>query len=356
MADPRIEHARANFGPRYTVNGVTLSDFQDVTKSIDCWDDWCRAWSARGLIHENLGRQALVERKFLSASEHLSRAAACYHFGKYLFVHDLEQMRAAHTKVVECYMLALPHFEFPGQRVMIPYEGKHLAGIFRLPPNATRPPLIIMCNGLDSTKEELDSFQTTFLKRGMATLVVDGPGQGEGEYEFAIRADYEVVVGAVIDWVVAHGEIDDDRIGLWGISLGGYYAPRAAAFERRIKACVALGGPYDWGKLWDNLPELTQDAFRARSKSANNAEAKRRAAALSLEGVAEKIECPLFVVGSGLDRLCPPSEAERLAAEARGEVELLIIPDGNHVAHNRPYCYRPQTADWLATQLKASPT
>ena len=351
MVDPRVEHARSHFGSRFNVNGVPFADFHDVTDSIEKWEDWCHAWSQRGEIHEALGREALAKKHYLSASENLNQAAACYHFAKYLFVQDLEQMRAAHLRAVECYNLALPHFEYPGKRVEIPYEGKHLVGTLRMPPNVKRPPLIIMCNGLDSSKEELDSFQLTFVKRGMAALAVDGPGQGEGEYDFAIRADYEAVVGPIIDWAIANTDIDADKIGLWGLSLGGYYAPRAAAFEKRIKACVALGGPYDWGGVWDKLPPLTQDAFRVRSKSKDNAEAKRKAAELSLAGVAEKIECPMFVVSSGLDKLYPPSEAERLAREAIGKVELLVVPDGNHVAHNRAYCYRPQTADWLAEQL-----
>jgi dipeptidyl aminopeptidase/acylaminoacyl peptidase len=356
LADSKVEHARAHFGPRYTGNGVTLSDFTDVAWSVEHWDDWCRAWSGRASVHESMGREALEAKQFVSAAEHLNRAAACYHFGKYLFVQDLEQMRAAHEKSVACYSLALPHFDFPGERVFIPYEGGHLVGVLRFPAGASRSPLVIMCNGLDSAKEELDSSQVTFLRRGMATLVVDGPGQGEAEYDFPIRADYETVVGLIIDWVSERRDIDTDRIGLWGISLGGYYAPRAAAYEKRIKACIALGGPYDWGALWDNLSEFATDCFRVRSKSVDNDEAKRKAVALTLRGSAERIECPLFIVSSGLDRLCPPSEAERLASEARGPVELLIIPDGNHVAHNRAYRYRPQTADWMAHHLGVTST
>ena len=82
---------------------------------------------------------------------------------------------------------------------------------------------------------------------------------------FPIRFDYENVVGPVIDWLALHAPVDVERIGVWGISLGGYYAPRAAAFDKRIKACVANCGPYDWGALWDKLPPLTRDAFVRRS-------------------------------------------------------------------------------------------
>jgi dienelactone hydrolase len=354
VTDPRIKHA-ANWLSRFTVNGVAASDFNDVLGSIDHWDQWCGAWSARAKVHEDLGREALEQKQHVSAADHLQRAAVTYHFAKYLFVQDMEQMRAAHMKAVECLDLALPHLSPKGERVLIPYEGKHLAGTLRLPPNVARPPLVLMTMGLDSTKEELVTFQANFLDRGMAILAFDGPGQGEAEYDFPIRYDYENVVGPVIDWVSKRGDVDADRIGIWGISLGGYYAPRTVAFEKRIKAAVANCGPYNWGKLWDNLPELTRAAYVRRSHSATEAEAREKAFTLSLEGVAEKIECPLFVIAAGLDRLCPPEDAQRLAAEARGPVELLVVDDGNHVAHNRFYKYRGKSADWMAKQLKAAP-
>jgi dipeptidyl aminopeptidase/acylaminoacyl peptidase len=209
-----------------------------------------------------------------------------------------------------------------------------------------------MTMGLDSAKEELLTFEDNFLARGMAVLAFDGPGQGEAEYDFPIRADYEAVTGQVIDWVERHrSDIDASRIGIWGISLGGYYAPRSAAFDKRLKACIANCGPWNFGALWASLPELTRLAFVARSHAGSDKEAQARASALALDGVAEKVECPIFIVAGGLDRLCPPQDAKRLAAQVRGPVELLVIEDGNHVAHNRFYCYRARSADWMARQL-----
>jgi dipeptidyl aminopeptidase/acylaminoacyl peptidase len=350
--DDRIKHAR-NWLSRFTVNGVAASDFVDVVDALDRWENWCSAWSERASVHEKLGRNALDAKQFVSAAEHLGRAAVTYHFAKYLFVQDIEQMKAAHAKAVECLDLALPHLDPPGERVMVPYEGKKLAATLRLPKGVRRPPVVIMTMGLDSTKEELLTFEKTFLDRGMAILAVDGPGQGEAEYDLPIRYDYENVIGPVIDWLSRRDDLDASRIGIWGISLGGYYAPRTVAFEKRIKAAIANCGPYNWGALWDKLPALTRAAYVQRSHSKSVDEAKEKAFQLSLEGVANKIECPLFVVAGGLDRLCPPEDAQRLAKEVKGPVELLVIPDGNHVAHNRAYKYRPQTADWMALQLSA---
>lgn len=350
MADERIKHA-ANWLSRFTVNGVAASDFHDVISSLERWDDWCAAWSQRAAVHEDLGQEALAGGQFTSAAEHFSRAAVTYHFAKYLFVQDMEQLRAAHAKAVKCLDLALPHLDPPGERVLIPYEGKHLAATLRRPKGVKRPPIVLMTMGLDSAKEELLTFEKDFLDRGMAILAFDGPGQGESEYDFPIRYDYEAVAATVIDWLGGRNDVDVERVGIWGISLGGYYAPRAAAFEKRIKACVANCGPYNWGALWDKLPDLTRQAYIRRSHSASAEEARGKAYQLSLEGVPGKIKCPLMVIGAGLDRLCPPEEASRLASEAGGPTKLLMISDGNHVAHNRFYKYRPQSADWMAQQL-----
>lgn len=353
MADALVESAIAHWAPRFVSNGVPLTDFEEVAGGVSRWEDWCGAWSARAAVHEQLGRAALADGFRLSAGEHLTRAAVCYHFSKFVFVVDYGQMKKAHAKAVECRNLALPHLSPPGERVMIPYEGGHLAGILRKPARAARPPVVVMCMGLDSTKEEMDSNESVFLARGMATLAFDGPGQGEGEYDFAIRGDYEAAVGAVIDFLETRNELDSGRVGVWGVSLGGYYAPRAAAFDRRIKACIALSGPFDWAEFFDRLPALTRDTFRVRAKCGTEAQARRHAATLTLKGVAQNITCPLFIVAGKQDRIVPWEEGEKLAAAASGPVVRCFIEDGNHVANNRVYRYRAQCADWMARQLAA---
>jgi dipeptidyl aminopeptidase/acylaminoacyl peptidase len=351
-SDPRIKAATSHWGARFVANGVSLTDFEEVTASLSSYDDWCSAWSARAAIHERMGREEFAAGHLLTAGEALQRAGVYYHFASFLFVHDQAQMRAAHKKQIECRQLALPHLRPPGERVEIPYEGKTLAGILRKPAGVERPPLVVMAVGLDSTKEETDAYETPFLARGIATLVFEGPGQGEAQYDFAIRGDYEVPVAAVLDFAVKRRDLDAKRIGMWGVSLGGYYAPRAAAFDKRIKACIALGGPFDWGAAWDGLPELTREAFRVRSHCRTQEEARKNAATLTLEGVAQKITCPIFIVNGRLDRIVPAKDAERLAREVKGPVTLMVIEDGNHIANNRAFRWRSPSADWLAERLR----
>ena len=351
QTDARVQAAVAHWAPRFVANGVPLSDFEEVTASVTRWDDWCAAWSARAGVHEGLGREALSHEHGLSAAAHFTRAAVCYHFAKFVFVHDYGQMRAAHMKAVECRRAALPYLAPQGEAVEIPYEGTRLKGILRGARGDQRVPVVIMCMGLDSAKEEMDTNESVFLERGMATLAFDGPGQGEGEYELPIRGDYDAVVKRVVDWVETRHDLDAERVGLWGVSLGGYYAPRAAAFEKRVKACIALSGPYDWQTLWPQMNPLSRETFRVRAKCADDEAAFRYGANLTLRGVASGITCPLYVVAGKQDRSVPWQDAERLAREASGPVELNMIEDGNHVANNRAYRYRTQSADWMARHL-----
>ena len=351
--DERVSSAIAHWAPRFLAIGVSLTDFQEVTASLSSWDTWCDAWSRRAALHEEAGREALARGKLLSAGEHLQRAGVYFHFAKFLFVHDVAQMRAAHGKAIACRTLALPHLRPAGERVAIPYQDRPLAGILRKPAGIERPPVVVMVMGLDSAKEETDCYEQPFLARGMATLAFDGPGQGEAEYDFAIRGDYEVAVEAVIDFVATRRDLDAERIGLWGVSLGGYYAPRAAAFEKRASACMALGGPFEWGAAWDHLPELTREAFRVRSHCATPEEARRHAATLTLAGIAQQITCPIYIMNGRQDRIVPPADAERLAREVSGPVTLHMIEDGNHIANNRAWRWRSHSADWMAEQLQA---
>lgn len=349
--DPRIVAAAAHWSHRMVTNGVPLADFQDVTQSITQWDEWCAAWVARGGIHDDLGRAAEAEGRLRSASEHFATAAVCYHFGKFLFVHDKAQMKAAHDLAIAAHTRALPNMDPPGERVLIPFEGVELAGVLRRPRGAKRPPVVVMCMGLDSTKEEMRTNEAVFLDRGMATLAFDGPGQGEAEYALPIRHDYEAPVSAVIDWLEGRADVDAARIGLWGVSLGGYYAPRAAAVEKRIRACVSLTGPFNFSEAFSRAPGLTRAAFAARSHSSDDAAAEQAAGRLNLGEVARQITCPIYIVGGALDRVIPPDHASKLAAAVSGPATLNMVEDGTHVVNNRPYKYRPASADWMAGHM-----
>src|SRR5712691_5467372 len=121
MPDSRVNAAVSHWAPRFVDNGVDYSDFVRVTSAIDEWDSWCERWCEAAAMHEELGRTALDQRRARSAGTHLAQAAVYYHFAKFMFVNDLGQMRAAHSRAVRCLQDALPHLDPPGERVEIPF-------------------------------------------------------------------------------------------------------------------------------------------------------------------------------------------------------------------------------------------
>ena len=353
MADARVASATAHWKPRFTANGVAPADFERITAGLERWEAWCAAWARVAHEHESLGREALSAGHARSAGAHLARAATYFHFAKFLFVEDLEQMRAAHARAVACLTDALPHLDPPGERVEIPFEGGAMVGVLRRPSGAGPFPAVLLVPGLDSAKEEFRATEELFLERGIATFSVDGPGQGEAEYDLPIRGDWEVPGAAIVERLASLPGIDGSRLGLWGVSLGGYYAPRLASGVASVRACIALAGPYDFGAVWDGLPELTRAAFRVRARAGSDGEARAIAGTLSLDGRTERISCALQVVTGRLDRIIPWQEAQRLADEVPG-AHLLLLEDGNHGCANVFYKHRYKSADWMASQLGAS--
>jgi 2,6-dihydroxypseudooxynicotine hydrolase len=347
--DERVAMAISHWAPRFTTNGVTAGDFERITGRLENWADWCAAWSAVAAEHEQLGRDALAAGRERSAGAHLSQAAVYYHFAKFLFVDDLAQLRTAHQAAVRCASDALPFLSPPGRRIQIPFEGAQLVGVLREPPGEGPHPVMIMIPGLDSAKEELRSTEDLFLERGLATFSVDGPGQGEAEYDLAIRGDWEVPGAAIIDRLSREPSLG--AVGVWGVSLGGYYAPRVASGDDRVRACVALAGPFSFADGWDTRPILTREAFRVRSKSPDMATARQVAAQLTLAGRASRIRCPLLAVMGQQDRLISWQDAARLVDEAGGPAELLLLEAGNHGCANLAPFHRYRTADWAAEQL-----
>lgn len=351
MVDALLETAITNWEPRFTTNGVDASDYRRITGELESWDQWCAAWCAGAQVHLELGEEALGQDRFLTAGEFFARAATYFHFGKFLFVHDPDQAKAAHVRAVDALNRATPLFRPPASREEIPFEGSTLVGLFRTPFTGGPHPTVLLIAGLDSTKDEFREVERSFLERGMATFALDGPGQGEAEWSLPIRPEWDIVGKAVIDHLHHMPNVDNDRIGVWGVSLGGFYAARLAASDLPIRATISLSGPYCLGDSWDNLNPLTRRTFEVRSFSTSEDEAARRARDLTLEGFAENIRQPLLVVTGKRDRLFPWSDGERLATEARGESKFLLLEEGNHGCANVACRHRPLSADWMADQL-----
>ena len=351
MPDERVEAAIKNWAPRWTSQGVDYNDFFRTTARIEKWDDWCREWVVTGDLHYDLATKAEAQSRTLSAGEAYIAAALCYHVGKFLFQDHYDEYMAAGRKSIDSFARGLKLLDPTGERAEIPFDGATMVGTLRRPAQASKPPLILLLPGLDSTKEEFFYWEKVFLDRGLATFSLDGPGQGECGYNSHIRPDYEAAVSCALDALTKRMDIDRNRIGVAGVSLGGYYAERAAAFEPRLKAVVGNCGPWNWAECWSVVPSLTRDAFRYHSGAKSEAEAVAMANKISLEGVAQRIKQPVLVIHGKLDRLIPEDQAHKIVKAIGNNAELAMFENGNHVCNNIPYIYRPLTADWLKEKL-----
>ncbi|MBV9415466.1 MAG: alpha/beta hydrolase, partial [Solirubrobacterales bacterium] len=238
--DPRVRAATDHWAPRFIAMGVDYNDFVRTTGRIERWEDWLDAWSAVADEHLELARAAIGAGRGRTAGEAYLHAALCLHFGKFVWTLDAARHRAATERSIAALYRAHEYLDPSAERVEAVLDGRVLAANLRRPAGSGRPPLVLLIPGLDSTKEEFFHHENAFLVRGMATLSMDGPGQGESGFALAIRPDYEVAVGAVLDAVAGRDDLDLERVGAVGVSLGGYYAPRAAAFEPRLRAVAGI--------------------------------------------------------------------------------------------------------------------
>jgi pimeloyl-ACP methyl ester carboxylesterase len=333
--------------------GGDWGDFVRTTGRIERWEGWLDAWCELADEHLELASAAEKAGRRRSAGEAYLHAALSLHFGKFVWLLDAGAHRTATERAIDALYRAHEHLDPSAERIEARLDGEPLAGNLRRPPGIVRPPLVVLIPGLDSTKEEFFHHENAFLHRRMATLSMDGPGQGESGFALPIRPDYEVAVAAMLDALAGRDDLDLGRVGAVGVSLGGYYAPRAAAFEPRLRAVAAISGPYDFGERWDVLPPLTREAFIVKSGAGDEPDARERAHALTLNGVASRIEQPALYVAGGLDRIVPWEQTERAARETPNG-RFVLFEHGSHVCSNIPYRYRPLVADWMLEQLASA--
>jgi pimeloyl-ACP methyl ester carboxylesterase len=354
MTDERVQAAIQHWAARFIANGIDYNDFARTTASISGWEEWLRAWTITAEGHVELAERSLAQGNRLSAGEAYLRAAVSYHFSKFVWVLDPDRHRRNTEAAVSCMYAAHELLDPSAERIEAALEsGGAVVANLRRPAgewSGGSSPLVVLIPGLDSTKEEFFHWESVFLDRGMATLSLDGPGQGETGFRLNIRPDYEVAVTAILDAIADRPALDFDRIAAVGVSLGGHYVVRAAAFEPRLKAIAGISGPYDFAANWESMPELTRAAVAYHTGADDESDARRRAHELNLEGVAERVRQPCLVVTGKLDRVIAWPETKRIA-DAVPHSEWVLFGDGTHVCNNIPFKYRPLVSDWIRARL-----
>jgi dienelactone hydrolase len=337
------------------------------------FESWYREWKKTADNFRTAGDESLAAGHRVTAMEAYYRAATYYRTAEF-FLHG----NPADPRIVETWENSRDSFRdalsldvAPYEIVAIPYENTTLPGYFYTVDNSGKSlPLLIVQTGFDGCQEELHPYAMEGIKRGYNVLTFEGPGQGEviRIQHIPFRPDWENVIRPVVDYAVSRPDVDEGRIALWGISLGGYLAPRGAAYEPRITALVADAGTYDIGltllrnlqgggeaavnltekelQVWlqtdpiefnDALREVMAHDTGSRWLNENgmfvfNARSPAQFWAkwmdFSLAGIAEKISCPTLVTAGTADHFDPDGmQAKALYDHLTCERELMVFSD-----------------------------
>jgi dipeptidyl aminopeptidase/acylaminoacyl peptidase len=334
--------------------------------------EWGAAWSAMGHQQEALAEIDVRAGHLTTAGTRLLRASV-YHASGQRQIPPGPVKSESYAAMLQAFADAVEHTPLPVERIHVDSPDGTLPG-YLIPATSRldaggRAPVVIVFGGLDMTKELLYAIiGRTFAERGITCLVIDTPGVGEPLRIRGVpaRPDSEVPAAAIIDDLETREGVDASRIAVMGLSLGGYYAARAAAFEKRITACVAWAGIWDWGTTWRRRWE-TGAAYHvpwfqlpwALGEQTMEG-ALERVAQYSLVDVWQHVTQPLLIVHGEDDQQIPLADAAR-AFESAGatdkELRVFTASDGGaeHIQTDDPDPARQLIADWLAQRLVVAP-
>ncbi len=290
------------------------------------------------------------------------RAANYFRTAEFFLQPDDPKKIDVYLMGVEAFRKGISMLNHPPQAVNIPYENSFLPGYFFPVAEQEKSPLVIMFGGLDSTAEELYFGPAQLLnERGIALLAVDGPGQGAALRlnHIVTRYDYNVAATAAYEWATAQLDIDPQRVAIMAVSMGGYMAARSAAFEPRFKACAIWGAVFDYYSVWASRPDnhplarILQHVVGAE----NMVEAREKLKDFTLQGVADKIKMPTYIIHGEDDRQVPVEHAYQVYNALTCPRVLNIVPrhstgSAHCQADNMTKTY--PMYDWLKAQLVES--
>lgn len=317
-----------------------------------------------------LAEEDKAQGRLLSAGDKLGRAATYLLTAERLQAHDAPGRLALYRRFLDVFAEGLTLARETCTRVEIPYEGTHLSALFVPAQGVTGPqPVLVQVNGLDSTKEMKYrvGLPAWLAKRGVASLLVDQPGTGEALrlHGLTARFDSEHWASRVVDWLETRADIDATRIGMEGVSLGGYYCPRAVAFEPRFACGVIWGANHDWRDVQKRRLEREGDfpvphywnhvrwVWGARDMDEFMAIAEN----VHLDGILDRIRVPFLVTHGEKDSQIPLKWAhrtyEQLVNSPARALKIFTDREGGvqHSSFDNSANAGAFIADWVAETL-----
>jgi dienelactone hydrolase len=325
-------------------------------------DSWYTEWTRVAEKNERMADVYAAEGLKVTANEHYRRAQDFHGNAVWPLPESDPRMLPGYKKMRDAFTKAGTMVRPPFEQVTVNFEGRALEGYFRKPGGVPgrKFPTVIAFQGADTMAENtILGGAGSYVARGMAFLALDFPGQGgalrlQGLH---LPPDPERILKAIIDYLQTRPDVDATRIGLMGISMGGWGTPRAASGEPRIKAIWMAAGSYDLGAdLFDYYPPI-QERVRWIIGARDLGDARRKLRDYTLEGRAGRIECAMLIGYGGDDRIMDPQGAYRLY-QASVNAKREMLAGLGHPQHNvragGPRGERTTSLqDWAMKQLGA---
>jgi len=337
------------------------ADLREISRRIQKFVDIPREFSRAAQRREELARESEKVGHNVDARDHYYIASVFYTNAMWAIYEDDNPKRIAWgERKRACYDKFILLAGRPIERVELPYQGKSIAALLHLPPNmkaGEKVPCILYIPGMDGVKEDNPMHNDPFLERGIAVLAIDGPGQGETR-DRGIKctaSNYADAGKLACDYLVKRAEIDANRLGVMGSSMGSYWAPRVVAEEPRFKACAVSGVCVEPGQY--AIFNMSSPTFKLNymymAGYDDEAAFDEFAKTLTLKGVASKITCPYLVVAGENDEHCDLRFVYELMDEIRGP-KVLVVYEGEKHSIRNPRS-RPLIVEWLADRLAGKP-
>ena len=349
---------RRALGETQEGGGAVSECFQAASRMKPDLESWHKEWLHVAERNDRRGDEAEKAGHIRTAMNCWLRAADYYRSAEFWLAADDPRRLKTFDKCERASHKWLRYLG--GEVVEIPYEkGVSMPAYFIRPKGSGKFPVLISFGGLDSFKDEL-WFMTGrgAVQRGIAVLMVDGPGQGGTlrRHKVPSRFDYEVPVGKCIDFLLDRNDVDGSRIAVSGSSLGGYYSARAGSKEHRLAACISHGAIWDVEQRFRDRGE--NHALAGHMKwvlgAKSMAEAIEKAKPFKLEGVLNGMKCPYLVLHGGHDVLgVENSKTVYEYAKQHGvKVTLRLTTEeetgAEHCQHDNPTLGQELMIDWLA--------
>jgi alpha-beta hydrolase superfamily lysophospholipase len=330
---------------------------------------WWEEWSRVAAQVERAGDEAAAAGSSATAGNYYLRAGNYYYTGERM-IPPGEQKLDTYRRALRCYQEGLRR-RYPNIEIVdVPYDGTALPAYFLKSPVANgRAPTVVLFDGLDNCKEMSVLFAGLELAfRGFHTLAIDGPGQGEALRlrNLPARFDYEVPGTAAYDYVASRPDVDPERVAIMAYSAGGYYAPRAAAFEPRYGACIAWGPHFDYHAVWEKRWAAMKQDHNSVATShfqlpwvlgvPDMETAMEKLKRFTLAGVAHRITCPMLILWGEEDKLTPRAVAHQLHDAVGSKDKTLKIftareGGAEHCQVDNRQVGTDLICDWLAERM-----